>query len=182
MLNLIPPLSQFANRLNLASWFSVIGQKLTPVEYTDAQNYISGIGLKNTMISQITSWEKAESCIKAEDWDKDWWSAEDLLRKKLVTNAEQRFQKSEWLSSLTSITEQVSSVIHGAAAIAAARGNIANPGLIRSAAGSATMACYQAGLEIAANQQKNSPFIAKYRILEAGHWPLCVRNSVFYVF
>ena len=120
MLNLIPPLSQFANRLNLASWFSVIGQKLTPVEYTDAQNYISGIGLKNTMISQITSWEKAESCIKAEDWDKDWWSAEDLLRKKLLTNAEQRFQKSELLSSLTSITEQVSSVIHGAAAIAAA--------------------------------------------------------------
>ena len=152
MLPLIPPLSQFASRLNFASWFSVIGQKLTPVEYTDAQSYISGIGLKNTIISQVTSWEKAESCIKAEDWSKDWWSAEEQLRKTLLNNAEKRFQKSELLSSLTSITEQVSGVIHGAAAIAAARSNIANPGLIRSAAGSATMACYHAGLEIAANQ------------------------------
>ena len=182
MLALIPPLSQFSNRLNFASWFSVLGQTLTPVEYTDAQDYVLGIGLKNTTISQVTSWEKAESCIKAEDWSRDWWHAEDQLRIKLLKNAENNFCKSELLFSLTSITEQVSNVIHGAAAIAAAHSNIANPGLIRSTAGAATMACYHAGLEVVGSQQNKAPFMAKYRLFEAGHWPLCVRKSVFYVF
>ena len=28
----------------------------------------------------------------------------------------------------------------------------------------------------------DNPFIAKYRLFEAGHWPLCVRGQAFYIF
>ena len=66
--------------------------------------------------------------------------------------------------------------------MAAARGGVADAGLIRSAAGAATMACYQAAVGVAAELANDNPFIAKYRLFEAGHWPLCVRGAAFYIF
>ena len=57
-------------------------------------------------------------------------------------------------------------------------------------AGAATLACYQAAVGIAAGLAADAaneptgdnPFIAKYRLFEAGHWPLCVRGAAFYIF
>jgi hypothetical protein len=86
------------------------------------------------------------------------------------------------LEALTEISVQVSDTVHGAAAVAATRGGVADAGLIRAAAGAATMACYQAAVGIAAELANDTPFIAQYRLFEAGHWPLCVRGPVFYIF
>ena len=178
----VPALAQFADRLGAASWFSVIGETLTPPEHADAASYIMSLGLTNVATGEIASWSDAEACIKAGDWNSGWWDAEDRLRLDLLERAEERFGESNVLEALTALSEQVSEVVHGAAAVAATRDGVADPGLIRAAAGAATMACYQAAVGFAADLANDNPFIAKYRLFEAGHWPLCVRGMVFYVF
>ena len=88
--------------------------------------------------------------------------------------------------ALTDLSDKVSDVVHGAAAVAASRGGVADQGLTRSAAGAATMSAYQAAVEKAANDTANvadgHAFAAKFRLFEAGHWPLCVRAGTFYIF
>jgi hypothetical protein len=178
----VPAIAKFADRLSTASWFSVIGEALTPPEHADATGYMNCLGLGDVAVGEITSWREAEACIKATDWNSGWWDTEDRLRLDLLARAEAQFGKAPMLEALSGISEQVSDVVHGAAAVAAARGGIADPGLIRAAAGAATLACYQAAVGAAADLATDNPFIAKYRLFEAGHWPLCVRGTVFYVF
>ena len=178
----VPAVAQFADRLGTASWFSVVGEELTPPERADAAVYLSSLGLSEISATETASWLDAEACIKATDWNSDWWDTEDRLRQDLLETAEEKFGKTTVLEALTGISEQVSDVLHGAAAVAATRGGVADPGLIRAAAGAATMACYQAAVAIAADLADNNPFLAKYRLFEAGHWPLCVRGAVFYIF
>jgi len=178
----VPALDEFSSRLGTASWFSVIGEALTPTEHTDATSYMTSLGLTDVATSEIASWGDAEACIKATEWNNAWWDAEDRLRLSLLERAEERFGKTAMLEALTVLSEQVSDVVHGAAAVAATRHGVADPGLIRAAAGAATMACYQAAVGIAADLANDNPFMAKYRLFEAGHWPLCVRGAVFYVF
>ncbi len=160
----------------------MIGEALTAAEQSDAASYVSGLGMADAATQEVASWGDAEACIKATDWNSDWWDAEDRLRLDLLERAEQQLGKAAALEALTGISEQVSDVVHGAAAVAAARDGVADAGLIRAAAGAATMACYQAAVEVAADPANDNPFIAKYRLFEAGHWPLCVRGTVFYVF
>lgn len=178
----LPALSDFAGRLAAASWFSMVGDPLTEAERTDATAYLASLGLSDAATEEIATWAGAEGCIKAADWDSGWWDAEERLRQSLLTRAQARHGENFMLDALTQISEQVSGVVHGAAAVAAARGGVADAGLIRAAAGAATMACYQAAVGIAADLANGNPFIAKYRLFEAGHWPLCVRGQSFYIF
>lgn len=178
----VPALAEFADRLGAASWFSVIGDPLTAAENADATSYTSSLGLADVVISEVSSWGDVETCIKAPDWDSEWWDAEERLRHSLLGRAQERYGEAVMLEALTKISEQVSDTVHGAAAVAAARGGVADPGLIRAAAGAATMACYQAAVGVAAELDNDNPFIAKYRLFEAGHWPLCVRGAAFYIF
>jgi hypothetical protein len=178
----VPALAEFSSRLGAASWFSVIGETLTAAEHADVASYMMSLGLTDMATSEIASWSDAEACIKATDWNSGWWDAEDRLRLNLLERAEQHFGKTVLLEALTVLSEQVSDVVHGAAAVAATRDGIADPGLIRAAAGAATMACHQAAVGIAADLTNDNPFMAKYRLFEAGHWPLCARGAVFYIF
>jgi len=179
-------LADFPDRLRTASWFSMVGDPLTVAERTDAADYLNPLGFANVALSEITSWEAAETCIKATDWETEWWDAEEKRRAALLVQAEERFGKLTMLEALTSISEQVSDRVHGAAALAATGGGIADQGLTRAAAGAATMACYHAAVEAAASTAANTtngkPFAAKFRLFAAGHWPLCVRGATFYVF
>ena len=75
----VPALAEFSDRLGTASWFSMIGEPLTPAEQTDAARYMSCLGLDEVETQGIGSWESAEACIKSTDWNSDWWDAEDRL-------------------------------------------------------------------------------------------------------
>lgn len=188
MSNPVEALADFPDRLRTASWFSMVGDPLTAAERTDAADYLTPLGFSDVALSEIASWDAAESCIKATDWEADWWDAEENRRATLLAQAEERFGKLTMLEALTGISEQVSDRVHGAAALAATAGGVADQGLTRAAAGAATMACYHAAVETAAGAStgtgtgNGNPFAAKFRLFAAGHWPLCVRGGTFYVF
>ncbi|MEE8443834.1 MAG: hypothetical protein V3S44_00695 [Alphaproteobacteria bacterium] len=175
-------LADFPGRLRTASWFSMIGEPLTAAERADTADYLKPLGFPDVALAEVASWRAAENCIKATDWEADWWDAEDRWRATLLARAEERFGKLTMLEALTAISEQVSDMVHGAAALAATGGGVADQGLTRAAAGAATMACHQAAVEAAADIANGKPFAAKFRLFAAGHWPLCVRGATFYVF
>ena len=72
--------------------------------------------------------------------------------------------------------------LQGVASTALARDGLADSGLVKSAAGSATIAVHHAALALAAGQSGAHPFAAKFRLFQAGRWPLGIYENVFYVF
>ncbi len=183
----VPALADFPLRLRMASWFSVVGAPLTQAERSDIEEYTSSLGLGTFEVVEIENWQDAEACIKNTDWDANWWQAEEDRRKLLLEQAEQKIGDTPLTHALTNLSDKVSDIVHGAAAIAASRGGVADQGLTRSAAGAATMSAYQAAVEMAAgdtvaNDNSGHPFAAKFRLFEAGHWPLCVRSGAIHVF
>lgn len=178
----VAALADFPRRVRAASWFSMVGTPLTDAERDDVEAYVAPLGLAPLEIAGVATWQDAEACIKNTGWDERWWRAEDERRRTLLARAEDTVGDLKLTRALTELSDRVSDVVHGAAAVAASRGGIADQGLTRSAAGAATMSAYQAAVEAAAEVANGHPFAAKFRLFEAGHWPLCVRNGVFYVF
>lgn len=82
---------------------------------------------------------------------------------------------------LTRISRNASDMLQGAASIALSRSNQADAGLAKSAAGAGAMSVHQAALALAAGNGADQPFAAKFRLFEAGHWPLGVYGGVFHI-
>ena len=189
----IPPLDEFARRCRHASWFAMAGEALAEGERADMAAYLDALGLGAARIEDVAGWAEAEAEIKRRDWDPRWWEGEEARRRALSQAAQARWGERALLAALTGLIEEVSGTVHGAAAVAATRGGSADSGLIRAAAGAATMAAHQAAIEAAAGEAADAgtggsllrdggrPFAAKFRLFEGGHWPLCLRDGAFFV-
>lgn len=171
----------FAARVWGASWFAAVGEPVIEAERADARAYLAGLGFADAEVAAVGDWKQAEEVIRAEDWNTRWWQAEVERRARLLPLAQASQDGAELLASLTDIAVSASDRAHGAAAVAAARGGIADPGLIRAAAGAASTACYQAALETACGEAEGA-FSIKFRLFEAGRWPLCLEGARYFIF
>jgi hypothetical protein len=174
--------ARFAGLVKSVPWFASVGEPLGRSEIADARAYLDALGFPDVHVADIAGWEEAEDAIKNPDFDDAWWEAEEQLRMALYAEALTRASEEDVLLALTHVTGRASEVVHGAAAIAAARAGVADEGLIRAAAGAATQACYQAALVLAAGGEPEHPFALKYRLYEAGRWPLGVVGATFSLF
>ena len=73
-------------------------------------------------------------------------------------------------------------MVHDAALRAAGQSGVVDPALVRAAAGAATQASYQAALVLAAGEDAEHVFAIKYRLFEAGRWPLGIAGMTFNLF
>jgi hypothetical protein len=175
-------LSGFADRIGSASWFAACGEPLTEGEIEDARLWLGALGLGRLAIEGVASWAEAGSLAQAPEWSRQWWEAEEKERARLHAEAAAAFGEPPLLGALSRVTDAATRVLHGAAAVAAARAGLADPMLTRVAAGAATQACYQAALALAAGADGHHPFAAKYRVFLAGRWPLGVVGDRGFVF
>lgn len=173
---------RFAAYLRRVSWFSALGDPLSPSEIADGEAYCAELGFPHAAVVPVESWEDAEAAIRNPDWNSEWWEAEEALRANLIAEAAAEAPEEDILAALTAVTARASEVVHGQAAVAAARAGIADEALIRAAAGAATQACYQAALVLAAGAGDDHPFAVKFRLYEAGRWPLGIVGATFGVF
>ena len=171
--------ARFSRMVRNVAWFSSLGEPLGETERSDAEAYASALGFPDATAALVESWEEAEEAIRNPGWNSDWWEAEEQLRAGLIEEAMQQIDEQDLLVALTAVTSAASEVVHGAAAVAAARGGVVDQGLIRAAAGAATQAAYQAALVLAAGADDEHPFALKYRLFEAGRWPLGIVGSTF---
>ncbi|MHA1567516.1 MAG: hypothetical protein ACTSX7_19570 [Alphaproteobacteria bacterium] len=175
-------LEQQASQVARQSWFAAVGEPLSPGEIEDAQIYLEGLDIDAVSVVGVPGWAAASSLLQQPDWDVRWWDGEERLRRQLLDSATDLYGQDTLLAALTKITLAASDIVHGAAAIAAARGGTADERLSRVAAGAATQACYLAGLATAVASGNSHPFHAKYRLFAAGRWPLTIAGNQFHLF
>ena len=156
-----------------AAWFSTLGAPLGAGEEADIRAYLAGLGLDAALPTLVVeSWTQADEIIR--NPAPTWWAAEEAARAKLEQGIRLDPADPAWLA--------LTDTLHGAAAVAAARGGGADPGLIRAAAGAATYAAYQHRLAAAAGAGEAHPFMRKYALFSGGRWPLGLYGDRFAVF
>jgi len=175
-------IGRLARAIPADSWFAAVGEPIIEAEREEARLYLHGLGFGTAEIVGVADWPHAREAADAPDWDPAWWDAEENARAVLLEQAEATIDERSLYDALSSVTNVASDIVHGKAAVAAARDGIADAALIRSAAGAASMACYQAALAKAAGVGDDHLFAAKYRLFAAGRWPLAINAGVFSVF
>ena len=155
------------------AWFSSLGTPLGEAENADIAAYLEGLGMPADLpIHAASTWdEAADLCQQPAGL---WWQAEEAERARLERSGHLDPANAAWL--------QMTERLHGAAAIAAARFGCADSALIRVAAGAATYAAYQQRLAQKAGVDPSHPFLRKYALYCAGHWPLGVYDERFAIF
>lgn len=155
------------------AWFSTLGEPLGEGEQADIAAYLHGLGITTALPTLLVgSWSQA-SALSHKPADA-WWNAEEAERARLEKIAKLDPADRGWLAS--------TDALHGAAAVAAARGACADPGLIKAAAGAATYALYQFRLARAAGVGEAHPFVRKYALFCGGRWPLGVYGDRFAIY
>lgn len=176
--------AQFARMVPAVAWFEAVGAPLRGDVLATAEAYLLALGFPDTSTALVADWEEAEGAVRNPEWNTAWWEAEEQLRVALTTEAIERVgDEQAVLVALTQVTARASDAVHEAAEIAAARGGGgADEALIRAAAGAATQGCYHAALVLIAGAEADHPFALKYRLYEAGRWPLGIAGATFNLF
>lgn len=163
------------------SWFAATGEELTRADREEGARYLEGLGITGVTVAAVASWQDAKTVADDPAWDRRWWDAEEEMRAALMRDALADLGEPALLDALTGVAEAASDVVQGAAAVAAARSGTADPALIKSAAGAATQAAHLAALAAAAGAGADHVFAVKFRLYEAGRWPLGIVNGRFYL-
>ena len=181
--NALAPLDSLRNRIRVASWFAAVGEELTSDERWDARAYLAGLGFADTGVAAVADWKQAAAVAKSPDWSRDWWDREEAERTALLGRAATLIPEHELMAALSRVMELSASITHGAAAIAASRSGVADQALSRVAAGAAAQSAYQAALAAVGHDGDNEhPFSIKFRLFEAGRWPLGITGHSFHLF
>lgn len=166
-----------------AAWFSCLGLPLGASESDHIRAYLAGIGAPQAIgIIAVAHWSEAAEVIRNPRWDSGWWEREEAERQRLMGEAERAIGRTALLRDLTDATDSLSETIHGAAAVAASRDGLADAGLIRAAAGAATLAMHQYELSRIAGAGDGHPFACKFALFHGGRWPLGIFEGHFIIF
>ena len=167
----------------MSDWFFMLGEPLGASETQQVLAYLNGLDLVDPLrLEGVGDFDGAARVISHPDWDRRWWDAEQLERRRLLARATSAHGSSRLLQTLSHHTDDSLASAHGAAAIQAARLGCSDPGLIRAAAGALGEALYLAELAELAGEVSSHPFFLKRALFAAGHWPLAVVSGCFYVF
>jgi hypothetical protein len=172
----------FSRRLRSLSWFAAVGQPLTASERREALDHAAALCLGDLLIQDAADWRAAERVTRDPAWDPRWWQAEDAERLALLAELKTKSDPHALMGALTRVTDDASSMVFGAASVAASRDGIADQALARVAAGAATQAAYQAALALAARRDDAHMFAIKFRLFAAGRWPLGIVGGAFFLF
>lgn len=155
------------------SWFAATATPLTDADRADGVAYAAALGFGAIRIAPVTSWPEARRIAMSPN-AAPWWDTEDRLVKALAPDP-------ALIPALTRVTDAASAVVHGAASIVLTRAGIADGYLARAAAGAATQGCYHAALALAAQAGDQHPFAIKFRLYEAGRWPLGILGGALHI-
>ncbi|HVO13814.1 MAG TPA: hypothetical protein VMV26_01315 [Alphaproteobacteria bacterium] len=178
----LAPLAPFAATLRAQRWFAALGRPAEAADAELARTYLAGLGLADLALDWIERWRDAERVIRAPATAAPWWQVEEDARQDLLATIRSTATEPDYLVAMNRVVLAATEAVIGPAEAAAARAGIADPALIRVAAGAATQACHQAALALAAGAPEDHAFTLKFRLYASGRWPLGAVGTRFFLF
>lgn len=162
-------------------WFSAIGTPLLASIRTDAEIYLNALGFSDLSVAPLPDWREAKAALDERAWESTWSDAEDQARSALAAQALDINGEDVVSAAVGYVSERA----HDAAtnslnACAALLG--ADSELIEAAAYDARDAACQALLIALSDEGIDHPLALKFRLFEAGRWPLGAVGSSFNLF
>lgn len=164
------------------SWFSRLGEPLDDDVRELARSYLDGLGFPDIDIALVENWETAELAAANPEIDDGWWDTEEQLRRAATARVLDIMAEDDLSTALGIVSAAMAESVTKAAEEAASFEDVADEALIRAAAGAATKACHQAALVILSEDDEGHPFVTKFRLFEAGRWPVSVTGNSFNLF
>lgn len=171
---------RFAGMIAEVAWFSALGEPLRASAQDEAEAYCEALGLGQILVAVAADWDAAGEVAELLRAGENA-ATENEMEAALMVAAAENLPEDDILGLLQAVRVLALRVVHPAAAQAAMRAGLREPGLVRAAAEAAVQACIQAALVLAAGEEGH-PFAHKYRLFEAGRWPLGVVGQTLHLF
>lgn len=163
------------------AWFSTLGEEPTEAERADARLYLDGLGLGAIEVVWVADLAAARDTARRSDWDRAWAEAERAATAALTASVDAGIGRGHATDRFNRLMSNLSTIVTGPAATAAARFGLADPGLNRAMAGAAIQAAFERALVAAADAGRDHPLAAKYRLFAGGRWPLTAAEGSFHI-
>lgn len=176
--------SQFARMLRSTLWFTALGESADERELNLAEDYVTGLGFPDTDIVVLDSWEDAADAALNTDWNTEAWEAEEQLRMALIAEACEHADEEMVMVALAAVSTAASETAQAAAEGMLEVDPSLDEELLRAAIGAVAQASYHSALVLAAETEdpEQHPFSLKFRMFEAGRWPLGIVGRSFHLF
>ena len=174
--------ARFAQAVTHIPWFLYLGDPLSQEMQRAADSYAVALGFPNCSIALLENWDSAGEAAESPGFDDTFWEVEEQLTAALMHAALDVVEESELAAALTHVSAAAGDAAKLAIEEAAALAGHSDPSFLDAAAGAATKASYQAALLLAAGGEEEHAVALKYKIFEAGRWPVGIIGSTFNIF
>lgn len=181
-------LGRLSGLIRRIDWFGRVGTPLDRQAVAFAENYLQTLGFPHASVASLDDWQDAALAAQTFDHDSAAWDSEEQLRASLTQAALERHDEDALAAAFDAIAAVVAPVAAEAAQDLADRLGIDDEAFLEAAVGAVVQACHQAALVLLAGDdqtdmaQAGVPFAWRFRLFEAGRWPLGVAGSSFNIF
>lgn len=172
----------FAGKLAHVPWFKSIGDELAPAHIDLARAYLNALGFPEVDVALVPDWDTALTLAENPHWDSAAWDAEEMLRAALSADVLERIHEQALNVVLTHVSAKAGAVLAELIQDVAALWELDDEAFLNAAAGAAVQATHQATLALAAEADEDHPFLYKFKLFEAGRWPIGIVGSTFNLF
>jgi len=173
---------RFAAAAARIDWLGHVGEHPGPKTMDMAERYIDALGFPDARVALVTDWAEAAAAAETLDFDSAAWEAEEQLRAALTTDALAQVSEEALSVALTHVAAEVNAPIRSSIEEALAIWDEPGDAMLDLAVGSAVQACHHGALVLAAQTEEDHPFALKFRLFEAGRWPIGVAGLSFNLF
>lgn len=163
-------------------WFRTLGEKPYAETKTAARDYADLLGFPEADPVFLPEWEDAAAAAENTEYNSPAWEAEEQQRAVLTSDVLNLIDEDVLEMVMTHIAGTLTPIIDAAAQEAAEYLRIEDEEFVRAASGAAIQACYQAALVGLVSPEDEHPFVNRFEIFEAGHWPIAIIGNSFLVF
>jgi hypothetical protein len=163
-------------------WFRTLGERPFPETQAAARAYADFLGFPEADPVFLPEWEDAAAAAENIEFNSPAWEAEEHQRAVLTADVLDVIDEQTLEMVMTHVVSTLTPVIDEAAQEAAQYLRIDDEEFIRAASGAAIQACYQAALVGLAAPEDEHPFVKRFEIFEAGHWPIAILGTSFLIY
>lgn len=164
-------------------WFAAVGQPFDRPLREAARDYLDALGFPGAGIAPVDTWADAADAAETRDFDDPAFEAEEQLRAALTEEAVDMVGEEALEVISTLVAAELGDRIGEAALNAMKIWGKRDRDLVNAAAGAGLAACHQAVLLLVAGRaEEDHPFALKFKLFEAGRWPVGLAGASFHLF